>query len=93
LRFQLPFHEAHQIEIDAFVDERVAGAKEIFDRVERPDDLSGNAGLLENFSEGRLFGCFTFGDGSLGKAPSRATAGCNEGNVQGSPTERDHRAP
>jgi len=60
----------HQIKVDAFADQRFAGAKKIFDRVQRLDDLRVQAGLFQHFAQGGLFRRFTFGDSTFGQAPS-----------------------
>ena len=54
LRRQRPADVVHQVEVDALLDQRVAGAKEVFDRVERLDDLRIEPGLFLHLAQRRL---------------------------------------
>jgi hypothetical protein len=44
----------HQVEINALLDERVASAKEVFDRIEQPDHLGVESGLFLHLAQSCL---------------------------------------
>src|SRR5258708_18966718 len=52
LRLQLPAGVRHQVEVDAFPDQRLAGSEKVLDGVQRLDDLGFHAGLLAHLAQG-----------------------------------------
>jgi hypothetical protein len=82
----------HQVKVDALLDERVAGAKKVFDRVEPPDDLRVEAGLFLHLAQRRLLRRLTGGDGAFRQSPSRPSARRNHGHERRAVAKVDDRA-
>jgi len=82
----------HQVEVDALLDQRVAGAKKILDRVEPSDDLRIEAGLFLHLSQRRLLRRLARRYGALRQSPSRPSARGDHGHERRAVAKVDDRA-
>src|ERR1019366_2150698 len=92
LRRQRAAQVMHQIEVDTLLDQRVAGAKEIFDRIEKPEHLGVESGLLFHLTQSCLLRGLALGDGALRQPPSRTPARGEHGHERLSVAKVDHGA-
>jgi len=82
----------HQVKVDAFLDQRVAGAKEILDRVEPSHDLRIEPGLFLHLAQRRLLRRLARGHGALGQSPPRPSTRGDHGHERRSVAKVDDRA-
>jgi len=82
----------HQVKIDALLDQRVAGAKKILDRVEPADDLRIEPGLFLHLTQRRLLRRLALGDGAFRQAPARPSARGDHGHEWRAIAKIDDRA-
>jgi hypothetical protein len=82
----------HQVKVDALLDQRVAGAKEILDRVEPSDDLRIEPSLFLHLAQRRLFRRLAIADRAFRQSPSRASARRDHRHERRAITEVDDRS-
>jgi hypothetical protein len=82
----------HQVKIDALLDQRVAGAEKILDRVEPPDDLRIEPGLFLHLAQRRLLRCLPLGHSALRQSPPRPSARGDHGHEWRAVAKVDDRA-
>jgi hypothetical protein len=81
----------HQVKVDALLDQRIAGAEKVLNRVEASDDLRIKPGLFLHFTQRRLLRRLPFRHSTLRKSPSRSPARRDHGHERHAAAKVDDR--